>query len=102
MFSSKSRKIVRDYEKRLIEQTAPGEHGGDGKQPDPGKSGKGSREEFLRSQIGEEENFFTMLRRLVKENKLAVFSQFEQGVSVVRNDMPLRQALVARPAHGHA
>ena len=74
MFSSKSRKIVRDYEKRLIEQTAPCEHGGDGKQPDPGKSGKGSREEFLRSQIGEEENFFTMLRRLVKENKLAVFS----------------------------
>ena len=74
MFSSKSRKIVRDYEKRLIEQTAPGEHGGDGKQPDPGKAGKGSREEFLRSQIGEEENFFTMLRRLVKENKLAVFS----------------------------
>ena len=34
-------------------------------------------------------------------DKLAVFSQFEQGIRVIGNDMSLGQALVAHPAHGH-
>ena len=49
MLSDKSRKIVEQYEKQL-------------------------HDEDLKSQIGEGENFFTLMRRMARENKLAVFS----------------------------
>ena len=52
MLSNRERKIVERFEKSRKIQSA------------------GS----LRSQIGEEETFFTMMRRMARENKLAVFS----------------------------
>ena len=59
---NRSSKFVKEYESRL----------------DRKKSGSGSpeeeRRENLRSQIGEEETFFSLMRRLARENRLAVFS----------------------------
>lgn len=63
MFYSRSRKIAREYEKNVHST----DQGSDGLK-------KGSHAEDLRSQIGEEESFLSMMRRLVRENKLAVIS----------------------------
>lgn len=35
-----------------------------------------SRKEYLKSQIGEAQTFFTLMRRMARDNKLAVFSAF--------------------------
>ena len=48
---------------------------GDTRETDPGKGHPlYSHEEELKSEIGEEETFFTLMRRMARENKLAVFS----------------------------
>ncbi len=52
MLPNRSRKIVEEYEKSL----------------------KRPMDESLKSQIGEEETFLTLMKRMVRENKLAVFS----------------------------
>ncbi len=52
MLPNRSRKIVEEYEKSL----------------------KRPMDENLKSQIGEEETFLTLMKRMVRENKLAVFS----------------------------
>ena len=61
MFSGRSRKIVREYEKSLQKN-------------DPRNTQEEEKRRDLKSQIREEETFFTLMRRMVRENKLAVFS----------------------------
>lgn len=63
MFSNRSRKIVEEFEEKQKQRI-----GG----PDKGKSL--DHDEYLKSQIGEKETFFTLMRRMVRENKLAVIS----------------------------
>ena len=63
MLSGRSRKIVREYEKGL-RLKVPQNETGDPKQ----------EEERLKSQIGEEETFLTLILRMARENRLAVFS----------------------------
>lgn len=65
MFSGKSRKTAKEYEVRLA---------GTNRQDLKAGVSDATRAEQLKSEIGEEENFFTLMRRMARENKLAVFS----------------------------
>lgn len=65
MFSGKSRKAAEEYEARI--------RGADGQNPNADAAAY-ARAEELKSEIGEEETFFTLMRRMARENKLAVIS----------------------------
>ena len=60
---NRSRQIAEEFEKRQQEQ--------ENKQQE---SKQQANREYLKSQIAEEETFFTLIRRLARENKLAVVS----------------------------
>jgi peptide/nickel transport system permease protein/oligopeptide transport system permease protein len=62
---NRSRQIAEEFEKRQQEQ--------ENKQQE---SKQQANREYLKSQIAEEETFFTLIRRLARENKLAVVSFF--------------------------
>ena len=64
MFSDRSRKIVEACEARIRHEKEAGGSPQDQKE----------REDELKREIGETESFLTMMRRLVRENKLAVAS----------------------------
>lgn len=70
MHLNRSRKIVEEYEKGLKGQ----EEGRSRKTGQEYGNSPEDPEEFLKSQIGEEETFFTLMRRMARENKLAVGS----------------------------
>ncbi len=72
MFSDRSRKIVRAYEERQKEAPGGMAAESDGAALE-GKDAK-AREEELKREIGEAETFFTLMRRMARENKLAVIS----------------------------
>lgn len=74
MFSDKSRKVVEEFEERLHEETQNQSHQTTETPDNPDKEEQKRREEELKSEIGEAETFFTLMRRMARENKLAVFS----------------------------
>ena len=74
MFSDKSRKIVEAYEARLRHEKGAGDSPQDQNPQHEKQPQYKKREEQLKREIGEAENFFTLMRRMVRENKLAVAS----------------------------
>ena len=70
MLPNRSRKIAEEYEKKL---NAVGGQDSPDKGTGSARHGQGD-EDWKKSQIGEEETVLTLMRRLVRENKLAVFS----------------------------
>lgn len=59
MLPNRSRKMAENYEAHRKDDAADA-----------------SRKEYLKSQIGEAQTFFTLMRRMARDNKLAVFSAF--------------------------
>ena len=75
MFSDKSgKKIAEEFEKRLKSEEKADARSADARDGGRKDFGQGGNEEFLKSQIGEEDTIFMKLGRMAYENKLAVFS----------------------------
>ena len=75
MFSDKSgKKIAEEFEKRLKSEEKADARSADARDGGLKDFGQGGNEEFLKSQIGEEDTIFMKLGRMAYENKLAVFS----------------------------
>ena len=75
MFSDKSgKKIAEEFEKQLKSEEKADDRSADARDGGLKDFGQGGNEEFLKSQIGEEDTIFMKLGRMAYENKLAVFS----------------------------